>query len=193
MDSNIYIPNFFYILSVLSFTGIVLYSTWFAKTKLAAGFIFCLGILGGYVSWASYNGLVSFPKSFQYALTSKFTVSDLQKMVGKEIQVLSFYLVPDKAIYIWVLFEKETPRYYELPWDKNLANRMLEAKRKGKGGKFKMKIPRIYEKSLENRSLQIYPNLPPVLPDKPYRFKHDPDNDREKPDEREFQHPSREA
>lgn len=86
-----------------------------------------------------------------------------------EAEVLSFQLQENVAIYLWIVLEGDPqPRYFSFPWDKVLAQGLLDAQEQGKGeGNPRLTIPP-YEPSLETRRPIPYPApQPKTLPDKP--------------------------
>jgi hypothetical protein len=86
---------------------------------------------------------------------------------GGEYRVLGVKMVQDIAIYVWLDFGKDHPRYFALPWDNTTADRlqgMLDAERNGEGG-FAMDIP--YEWSWDDNPPQFHPlPQPKMVPDK---------------------------
>jgi hypothetical protein len=87
---------------------------------------------------------------------------------GGKYTVLGVKMVQDEAIYVWLDFGGEYPRYFALPWDNETADRMqrlLDAQRRGEIPGFRLLIP--YEKSLDTNPPQFQPlPQPKALPDK---------------------------
>ncbi len=87
---------------------------------------------------------------------------------GGKYLVLGVKMVQDVAIYVWLDFGEDHPRYFALPWDNETADKlqgMLDAQRYGDIPGFQLEIP--YEKSLDQNPPQFHPlPQPKMLPDK---------------------------
>ncbi len=87
---------------------------------------------------------------------------------GGKYMVLGVKMVQDVAIYVWIDFGAEHPRYFALPWDNATADDLqglLDRQRRG-GGDFEMEIP--YEWSLDQNPPQFHPlPQPQMVPNKP--------------------------
>jgi hypothetical protein len=87
-------------------------------------------------------------------------------MPGGKYIVLSAKLMQDEAIYLWLDFGKDHPRYTALPWDKETAQQLQELMRKRQAGK----IPGIegefppFEWSWDRNPPQFHPLPQPVIP-----------------------------
>lgn len=90
---------------------------------------------------------------------------ELFRESNEEIPVLSYHLVEDEAIYLWVLIEDE-PLAYVLAWDKGEAQRLheaaQEAMQQGTGIIMKL-LP--YDNSLDERR-EYHPAPIPAMPEK---------------------------
>lgn len=88
---------------------------------------------------------------------------------GGKHTVLGVKMVQGVAIYVWLDFGREHPRYFALPWSNATANQMqdlMTQKRRGEIPGFQMVIP--YEKSLDQNPDQFLPlPQPKMVPDKP--------------------------
>ena len=86
---------------------------------------------------------------------------------GGDYRVLGVKMVQDVAIYVWLDFGADHPRYFALPWDNETANQiqaLLDRQQNGDGG-FTLNIP--YEKSLDRNPPQFQPvPQPKMVPDK---------------------------
>lgn len=87
---------------------------------------------------------------------------------GGNYLVLGVKMVQDVAIYVWLDFGADHPRYFALPWNNETADKMqemLDAQRRGEIPGFKMNIP--YEWSWDDNPMQFHPlPQPKMLPDK---------------------------
>ncbi len=88
---------------------------------------------------------------------------------GGEYTVLGTKMVQDVAIYVWLDFGADTPRYFALPWNNDTANRMqelLDQQRYGEIPGFSLTIP--YEWSWDRNPPQFHPlPQPRAMPGKP--------------------------
>ncbi len=87
---------------------------------------------------------------------------------GGKYRVLGVKMVQDVAIYVWLDFGADYPRYFALPWDNATADKMqglLDRERRGNGG-FEIEIP--YEWSWDTNPPQFHllPQ-PRMMPNKP--------------------------
>jgi hypothetical protein len=97
---------------------------------------------------------------------------------GGDYRVLGVKMVQDVAIYVWIDFGAEHPRYFALPWDNDTADKLQGLKdreRRGEGG-FNLTIP--YEFSWDDNPPQFHPlPQPPAMPqkrqDEPERYERD--------------------
>ncbi len=87
---------------------------------------------------------------------------------GGKYTVLGVKMVQDVAIYVWLDFGAEHPRYFALPWSNKTADElqgMLDAQRYGDIPGFELKIP--YEWSWDDNPPQFHPlPQPKRMPDK---------------------------
>lgn len=87
---------------------------------------------------------------------------------GGKYMVLGIKLVQDVAIYVWLDFGADHPRYFALPWDNTTADGLqglLDRQRRGEGD-FEMEIP--YEWSWDDNPPQFHPlPQPRMVPNKP--------------------------
>lgn len=88
---------------------------------------------------------------------------------GGKYLVLGVKMVQDVAIYVWLDFGEEHPRYFAMPWDNATADKMqemLDAQRRGEIPGFELEIP--YEWSWDENPPQFHPlPQPRRVPDKP--------------------------
>lgn len=88
---------------------------------------------------------------------------------GGDYTVLGVKMVQDVAIYVWLDFGKNHPRYFALPWDNKTADQLQGLSDQQKYGDipgFKMVIP--YEWSWDKSPPQFHPlPQPKMMPDKP--------------------------
>jgi hypothetical protein len=88
---------------------------------------------------------------------------------GGKYTVLGVKMVQDVAIYVWLDFGAEHPRYFALPWSNATADKMqdlLDQQKRGEIPGFRLDIP--YEKSLDMNPPQFLPlPQPKMVPDKP--------------------------
>ncbi len=88
---------------------------------------------------------------------------------GGDYLVLGAKMVQDEAIYVWLDFGADHPRYFALPWSNETADKMqdmLDAQRRGEIPGFKIIIP--YEWSWDKNPPQFHPlPQPKMMPDKP--------------------------
>lgn len=135
--------------------------TW-VRGAAVAGFFALAPVIGGAALYA-----LSHPAPYYPAITAP----------GGEYTVLGVKMVQDEAIYIWLDFGAEHPRYFALPWDNEMANRlqeMLDKQRHGEIPGFRMKIP--YEHSWDTHPPQFHPLPQPPAPipkrrqEEPYRL-----------------------
>lgn len=134
-------------------------NTWVRGAALA-GFFAMAPIIGGAVVFALSN-----PAPFVLA-------------PGGEYRVLGVKMVQDEAIYVWLDFGADHPRYFALPWSNKTADqlqKLLDQQRRKQIPGFKMKIP--YEHSWDRHPPQFYPLPQPVIPipkrhqqEQPYRY-----------------------
>lgn len=133
--------------------------TWVRGAALA-GFFVLAPVTGGAVLYA-----LSHPAPYYPAITAP----------GGEYTVLGVKMVQDEAIYIWLDFGSDHPRYFALPWNNETANRlqeMLDAQRRGQIPGFKMSIP--YEHSWDRNPPQFHPLPQPIIPIPKQRQQDDP-------------------
>ncbi len=119
MDSFAYL----YVALALAAAALASIAVWsrrraFWKT-IAVGLLGALIVIG----YFSYSTLLSKPKPLSLDMTGM-----------ADARVLSAALREDEAIYLWLSIE-ETPRFYAMPWDKGVAQRlqavMRETRRSG--------------------------------------------------------------
>jgi len=101
----------------------------------------------------------------QVDVLSRPKPTNLEFMKSGETMILSSRVVPDHAIYLWLLFKGEPePRYYSIPWSPETARKLQEAiKQAGKNGRVMMSLP--YQQSWGADS-PFHPAPQPKLPDK---------------------------
>lgn len=85
----------------------------------------------------------------------------------KEAKVLSYRIVIDRVVYLWLLVPGiDEPRYYEIPWDRELARELERVSRGAKdqqGLLLELPFQKSWEKSDKKR---VYPIPQPMLPPK---------------------------
>lgn len=89
-------------------------------------------------------------------------------VTAKEAQVLAGYGKEEVAIYLWLLLPgEEAPRYYAMPWDRELARQLAEAQEKAgeEGTGVVMSLP--FESSQDEREPKFYAMPQPKMPEKP--------------------------
>jgi hypothetical protein len=88
---------------------------------------------------------------------------------GGKYTVLGVKMVQDVAIYVWLDFGAEHPRYFALPWSNETADKMqglLDKQRRGEIPGFELEIP--YEFSWDDSPPQFHEKPQPRrVPDKP--------------------------
>ena len=122
-----------------------------------------LATFGLIISFISLNTLLSYPKPSYFEFVHRNI---------KEVQIISGFFKPGKAIYLWMKFPNETkPRYYVYDWDKKLAKQLRNAMRKQKNGvrgNVIMKNPfRDGDEINERQQIEFKP-IPRQLPPKKY-------------------------
>jgi hypothetical protein len=119
------------------------------------------------VLFFGYSDMLGRPKS---------TRLEVLRGGAEEARVVGSYLKEGQGIYLWLqLPGTDEPRYYQLPWDKNVAKAMQEAIQRnadGHGGGVAMHLP--FERSWSKEEPKFYPLPQPTLPDKPYEQQQPP-------------------
>lgn len=126
---------------------------WRLSTPVAA--LFLLAAFLGMTATVTEN--LSRPKPIQWE--RRFGVN--------EVEVLWFRIAEGKAVYAVVLIPDEPePRFYEMKWDRKLADTLSQLRDKMERG-HRVMIPYPFEKSLEYRKPLVPHALPPpALPRK---------------------------
>lgn len=113
------------------------------------------------LTYLSLAGLLSRPKPLILA----YEESGFQ-----EAQVLGSSLKEGEAIFLWLQLPGFTePRAYALPWSREMAQQLEEAKRKAEenGGGIGLKLP--FERSWDRREPKFYAMPQPALPPKDWQ------------------------
>jgi len=88
---------------------------------------------------------------------------------AEEATVLGSQIQENEAIHLWLqLPDVAEPRAYVLPWNRDTAERLQEARRAAEqqGGDVRMRLP--FEASQDDREPQFYAAPQPALPPKDY-------------------------
>lgn len=126
------------------------------RTLLTVSFVASLGL--GYVSLGE---LLSRPKPVGIMTWDR---PDVEKAI-----VLAKHLVEGKAIYMLLHYEGiEVPRYYQFPWNKEMAEKLQRAEQAMRGGSIAgIEIIDPFQPSLEDRKFPDIHEIPwPKPPDK---------------------------
>lgn len=85
----------------------------------------------------------------------------------EEAKVVGFYLIEDQAIFLLLHYDGiKVPRYYEYPWNQNLAEDLQRADRAKRMGDIKgFKLLRPFQKSWEDRRIPEVYELPWPAPE----------------------------
>lgn len=88
---------------------------------------------------------------------------EIRQLWINESKIISYYLVENTAIYLWLLVEGE-PRYYVLPWDMKKAKQLHNtSKEKGGSGKATFRWPYLKTDSESLPDIYETPQLPSPL------------------------------
>jgi hypothetical protein len=85
-----------------------------------------------------------------------------------EATVLGASMKEDEAIYLWLsIAGLDEPRAYVMPWDRNMAQQLLDAQRAAEARGNGVRMSRPFERSWDERERRFYAAPQPPLPDKP--------------------------
>ncbi len=110
---------------------------WFAAPTIRSLMVVTVMLI---TSWVGINALLSRPRD----------VANLPL-----VQVLSHKTIPDKTIYVWT--NEREPRYYRIPYSKELAEELQKAARGKRNGTTK-------EYGIEGRKGKFQVTRIPVIP-----------------------------
>ena len=110
------------------------------------------------LTYLSFAALLSRPKpvSREWALSAT-----------KEATVIASTVQEGRGIYLWLkTANSPEPRAYKLPWNRDLAQQLQDAKREAEknGGGLAMRMP--FEKTWDNREPKFYAMPQPAMPPK---------------------------
>jgi hypothetical protein len=133
-------------------------SIWAPRRVIVRFAAFGLAVLFVPLSYASFAALLSKPKPVS-----------LEWMRGntKEANVLGATMREGEAIYIWLQISGvDEPRAYALPWSREVAQQLQEARRKAEeqGTGLGMRLP--FEHSWDKQEPKFYPLPQPAMPPK---------------------------
>jgi hypothetical protein len=148
---------------------------WAPRRVIVRATAFGLAVLFVPISYASFAALLSKPKPVSLEWIRAST---------KEALVLGSSIHEGSAIYVWLQMpDLDEPRAYVLPWSREVAQQLQEARRKAEeqGTGLAMRLP--FEHSWDKQQPKFYPLPQPAMPPK------------DAPDEapQQLQHPSTEA
>lgn len=151
-------------------------SIWAPRRVIVRASAFLLAVLFVPISYASFAALLSKPKPVSLEWVRAAT---------KEANVLGSSIHEGAAIYLWLQVPGlDEPRAYVLPWSREVAQQLQEARRKAEeqGTGLGMRLP--FEHSWDKQQPKFYPLPQPAMPPK------------DEPDEApplQLQHPSTQA
>jgi len=123
------------------------------RTLALALAVACLGV--GYLGFAEATGR---PKLVRLAWL---------EAGAEEAVVVASEAVEGEAIYLWLrLPESSEPRAYRLPWDRRLAEQLLEAGREAEASGTETRMRRPFQEASEPAEPTVYAAPPPPLPPK---------------------------
>jgi hypothetical protein len=144
-------------------------SIWAPRRVVVRASAFGLAILFVPISYASFASLLSKPKpvSLEWAQAN-----------AQEASVLGASIREGEAIYVWLQVPGlDEPRAYTLPWNRDVAQQLQEARRKAEeqGTGLSMRLP--FEHSWDKQEPKFYPMPQPTMPSKdvpqaPMQFQH---------------------
>jgi hypothetical protein len=133
-------------------------SIWAPRRVIVRASAFGLAALFVPISYASFAALLSKPKPVSLEWVRAAT---------KEANVLGSSIQEGTAIYIWLQVPGlDEPRAYVLPWSREVAQQLQEARRKAEeqGTGLGMRLP--FEHSWDKQEPKFYPLPQPALPPK---------------------------
>jgi hypothetical protein len=144
-------------------------SIWAPRRVVVRAAAFGLAVLFVPISYASFASLLSMPKP----VSLEWIRSNTQ-----EANVLGASIREGEAIYIWLQVPGlDEPRAYTLPWSRDVAQQLQEARRKAEeqGTGLGMRLP--FEHSWDKQEPKFYPLPQPTMPPKdvpaaPMQFQH---------------------
>jgi hypothetical protein len=144
-------------------------SIWAPRRVAVRVSAFGLAVLFVPISYASFASLLSMPKPVSLEWVRANT---------QEASVLGASIREGEAIYIWLQVPGlDEPRAYTLPWSRDVAQQLQEARRKAEeqGTGLGMRLP--FEHSWDKQEPKFYPLPQPTMPPKdvpsaPMEFQH---------------------
>jgi hypothetical protein len=144
-------------------------SIWAPRRVIVRASAFGLAVLFVPISYASFASLLSKPKpvSLEWIQSS-----------AQEASVLGASIREGEAIYVWLQVPGlDEPRAYTLPWSRDMAQQLQDARRKAEeqGTGLVMRLP--FEHSWDKQEPKFYPLPQPAMPPKdapsaPMQFQH---------------------
>jgi hypothetical protein len=133
-------------------------SIWAPRRVTVRASAFGLAVLFVPISYASFASLLSKPKPVSLEWIRAST---------KEANVLGASIREGETIYIWLQIpDIDEPRAYALPWNREVAQQLQQARRKAEeqGTGLGMRLP--FEHSWDKQEPKFYPLPQPALPPK---------------------------
>lgn len=133
-------------------------SIWAPRRAVVRASAFALAVLFVPISYASFASLLSKPKPVSLEWIRANT---------QEANVLGASVREGEAIYVWLQVPGlDEPRAYTLPWSRDVAQQLQEARRQAEeqGTGLGMRLP--FEHSWDKQEPKFYPLPQPALPPK---------------------------